>query len=390
MNQTWHLLLFILIPVAFIAGWWTSRKKYISDYFKSRRNLYPDYFRGLNYVLNEQPDKAIEIFVKMIEVDSETIETHLALGNLFRRRGEIDRAIRIHQNLIARPSLNHEYKAQAYLELGKDYLKLGILDRAEKLFQDLVDMEMLSVLAYEHLLDIYQQQSDWEKAINIAIRLETSSSADYSRTIALYYCEMANEELQLGEEKNIKELIKRALRLDPKCVRASIMEGEMLFNKQKYKGAITAYKRVEEQALQYMGEVLPRLEICYQKLDKEAEFKKYLQQLIDNHTNNYSLLKYMAIIIAREDGYDDAVTFLQHHLKSNTSMAGVNQLMEYVIAADGGDSSRLKMIKQLVDRILEVRPEYQCHKCGYEAKQLHWYCPGCKNWGSIRPLTGEL
>ncbi len=382
------MVLFLLIPVAFVAGWWASRKKYISTYIKSRRNFYPDYFRGLNYVLNEQPDKEIEIFVKMIEVDCETIETYLALGNLFRKRGEVDRAIRIHQNLIARPTLNTEYRAQAYLELGKDYLKLGILDRAEKLLLDLIDMEMMTTDAYEHLLDIYQQQRDWEKAINIARRLETASSEDYGKTIALYYCEIASEDLLLGDDKKAKDLIKRALRLDPNCIRASIMEGELLYARQKYKAAINAYKKVEKQDPQFMGEVLPQLEKCYKKLNNEVEYKKYLQGLIEQNPY-YSLLKYMATIIAKDEGYDAAVSFFERHLASVKSMDGINQLLEYVIATDGIDPPRLNSIKNLMNSVIDSKPEYQCNVCGFEAKQLHWYCPGCKNWGSIVPLTGK-
>ncbi|NNE37068.1 MAG: lipopolysaccharide assembly protein LapB [Gammaproteobacteria bacterium] len=384
------MALFLFIPAAFITGWWLSRRKYMSSFFKTRRNLYPDYFRGLNYVLDERPDKAIEIFIKMIEVDSETVETHLALGNLFRRKGEVDRAIRLHQNLIARPSLSNEHRAQAYLELGNDYLKLGILDRAEKLFLDLIDMGMFSASAYKYLLDIYQQQSDWDKAINIARRLETITSSDYGKTIALYYCEMASDKLLAGDDKNIKDLIKRALRLDHKCVRASIMEGDMLFNKQKYKGAIAAYKRVEGQEPKFIAEVLPQLEKCYQKLDKEVEFKTYLNKLVDNHHGNYNLLKYLASTIAREDGSDNAIVFLEKHLRDNPSMDGIGQLLKYIIATDSVDASRLNMMNQFVDKILENRSEYQCHICGFEAKHLHWYCPGCKSWGSIWPLTGEL
>ncbi len=388
MNQDWYFVIFLLIPVAFIAGWLISRNKHLENHFKSRKNLYPDYFRGLNYVLNEQPDKAIEIFIKMIEVDSETIETHLALGNLFRKRGEVDRAIRLHQNLIARPTLSNEYRAQAYLELGKDYLKLGILDRAESLFQELIEMDVLTSRAYEHLLEIYQQQRDWENAIFIARRLESLSDFDFSKTIAQFLCEMADDALREENDKRAKDLIKQALRLDSKCVRASIMEGDLLFKKQNYKGAIAAYKRVENQDMDYIGEILPLLEICYEKTGKEEHLKKYLLDLMTKNKEQ-NLMKILARMIAKDEGNDRAVAFLEENMKDNPTMNGVNQLLQYIIAGTlSVDKNELIPVKELFGKLLNSSAEYQCNNCGFEVLKMHWYCPGCKSWGSIKPILG--
>jgi len=164
-------LLWLLLPVAAASGWWVARHTELVSQARKKSSLTSDYFKGLNYLVNEQPDKAIEVFIRVVEVDSETIETHLALGSLFRRRGEVDRAIRIHQNLIARPSLNREQRTQALLELGQDYMNAGLLDRAESLFLELVELDAHTVRALQLLADIYEQEKDWQACLDIVEQL---------------------------------------------------------------------------------------------------------------------------------------------------------------------------------------------------------------------------
>src|SRR6476469_7136107 len=161
----------LLLALAALAGAWylgyqSKQKKHESE----KLTLPRDYLVGLNFLLNEEPDKAVDIFIKMLEVDSNTVETHLAVGKLFRKRGEVDRAIRIHQNLIARPQLEKVYREQSLYELGKDYLSAGMLDRAERIFQDLINSKNYTAHALSTLLDIYQQEKDWENAVNIALK----------------------------------------------------------------------------------------------------------------------------------------------------------------------------------------------------------------------------
>ncbi len=192
MEINWMIIIWLL-PVAAFSGWLYGRRCNSPSGTAYNDRLHPEYFKGLNYVLNEQPDKAIEVFVKMLEVDSETVETHLALGNLFRRRGEVDRAIRIHQNLIARPNLNREQRSLALLELGMDYMRSGLFDRAESLFIELVEIDLYTVAAFTELLDIYQQEKDWGNAIKMARRLELSSGRSLKKNIAHFYCEQASK-----------------------------------------------------------------------------------------------------------------------------------------------------------------------------------------------------
>ena len=218
-------IFWLLLPVAALSGWWIGKSA--QETKKLSKNIHPEYFKGLNFVLNEQPDKAIEVFIRMVEVDNETVETHLALGNLFRRRGEVDRAIRIHQNLIARPTLNQGQRAHALLELGMDYMHSGLLDRAEKLFLELVDLDLYLNEAYFNLLEIYQQEKDWENAIIIAKKFETISGENLNPVIAHFFCEVAENELNSGRLSNAKEQIHNAMNANSKCVRASIIEAKI-------------------------------------------------------------------------------------------------------------------------------------------------------------------
>lgn len=387
MESAWITLIWLL-PIAAGISWWLGRRSVRVSETDNLRSIHPEYFKGLNYVLNEQPDKAIEVFIKMLEVDSETVETHLALGNLFRRRGEVDRAIRIHQNLIARPTLNREQRALALLELGMDYMRSGLLDRAESLFKELVETGSHSVQAFSQLLDIYQQEKDWENAINIARKLEFASGETLNAVIAQFYCEKAEELRLSGQEKSAKENLRKALSIDPFCVRASLIEAEELYENGKFKQALAAYQRVESQDPEYLSEAVKPMLNCYRNLDKVDEYMQYLQVIVDKYGGITSMLM-LAELIAEQEGEDAATRFITSELKKRPTVRGVNRLIEYALAqAQGGARENLISIKDLTGKLLENRSIYKCRQCGFDAKSLHWQCPSCKNWSTVKPVHG--
>ena len=377
-----------LLPLAAVVSWWLGRRSVKQNQSDFVQRISPEYFKGLNYLLNEQPDKAIEVFVKMIEVDSETVETHLALGNLFRRRGEVDRAIRIHQNLIARPTLSREERSIALLELGIDYMRSGLFDRAENLFNELLESGMHSVLAYKELLNIYQQEKEWDKAIVTARRLEQSSGQKYNTIIAQFYCEKAEQMLQAGNIKGMKENLHKALSMDPDCARASMIEADYLFRNGKFKQAIKLYKRVERQDHELMPEVTLPLLSCYKEINNKEEFIRYLQEVVSKNGSITSILV-LAELIAEKEGTTEAVRFITRELKKHPTVKGVDRLIEYALAqAEGTTRESLVSIKELTARLIKDRPMYKCNYCGFDAKVLHWQCPSCKHWNSIKPVYG--
>ncbi|MEW8498538.1 MAG: tetratricopeptide repeat protein, partial [Candidatus Thiodiazotropha taylori] len=200
----------MLLPVAAASGWFAARRGVAVKSQKQPQEISPVYFKGLNYLLNEQPDKAIDLFIKLLDVDSDTVETHLALGNLFRRRGEVERAIRIHQNLIARPSLSREQRAQALLELGQDYMRAGLFDRAENLFIELTELKLHNEQANIYLLEIYQQEKDWKRCLEVADRITVSHYPALHNSIAHFYCELAEEQLRQQNMAAAESFLKRA------------------------------------------------------------------------------------------------------------------------------------------------------------------------------------
>ena len=386
MESYWTSLIWLL-PLCAIISWWLGRLS-VKQNDSSVRRIHPEYFKGLNYVLNEQPDKAIEVFIKMLEVDSETVETHLALGNLFRRRGEVDRAIRIHQNLIARPTLTREERSVALLELGIDYMRSGLFDRAESLFNELVESGSHSVQAYSELLDIYQQEKDWDNAIITARRLEFVSGEKMNPVIAHFYCEIAEEMRNAGEEKSVRDNINKALSIDPDCVRASMLEAELLQENAKYKQAIKVYKRIEKQDPEYLSEVIVPMQVCYRNLDNLDEYIEYLHDIVSHH-GGISAIKMLAELIAEKQGEAEAVKFMTAELKKHPTVTGVDHLIQYALTqAQGSSRESLISIKELTGKLLKTRTPYKCCQCGFDAKSMHWQCPSCKNWNTIKPVSG--
>ena len=383
-------LFWLLLPLAALSGWWIGRRSFRSSYNQKSGNFHPEYFKGLNFVLNEQPDKAIEVFIRMLEVDSETVETHLALGNLFRRRGEVDRAIRIHQNLIARPTLNKEQRAHALLELGMDYMRSGLLDRAEGLFLELVESNLHLNQAYTELLDIYQQEKDWENAIIIARKLETVSGNDINPIIAQFYCERADLAMNEGSIRTVKDHIRRAMSFDPDCVRASLIEAQMYQQMGKYKLAIKSYKRVESQDSDYITEILNPMFECYRRLDHVDEFVEYLRVLVNLYGGISALLR-LTELIAEREGENAAIRFISEEMKNRPTVKGVDRLIKYTLSKSEGEThEHLRTIKELTGQLIEGRAMYKCSNCGFDAKQLHWQCPGCKHWASVKPVFGVV
>ncbi|MEE8379566.1 MAG: lipopolysaccharide assembly protein LapB [Gammaproteobacteria bacterium] len=383
-------LLFVLLPIAALSGWWIGRRTPDKSAPQKETAFSSNYFKGLNFLLNEQPDKAIDVFVKMLEVDSETVETHLALGNLFRRRGESDRAIRIHQNLIARPTLNKDQRVLALFELGQDYLRAGLLGRAETLFLELLDQGSFRSDAMEKLLDIYQQERDWQKAIEITKRLENFSGRNMAPLMAQFYCEQGDNFKAKGDFKVALKMAKKALATDRQSVRASLLQADIEKLTGHCKAAVKTLKQVEKQDGRYLPEVVEPLLECYQSLGKPHEAERYLSYLLDEHGGITPLLALVDLMRQRE-GERAASDRIVSFLRERPSVRGLDRLIElHLVGSDGVARENLMILKELTRRLLEGKAAYRCKNCGFKAKVLQWSCPGCKQWGSIHPIHGVI
>lgn len=378
-------ILLLIIALAVAVGCYIGQKHIIETYRISQQ--FPrDYFIGLNYVLNEQPDKALDIFTKLLQIDNETIETHLALGNLFRRRGEVERAIRIHQNLIARPQLAKQQRIEALFALGKDYLHAGLIDRAERLFLEIVEMGEQLDISLHYLLEIFQRQKKWQEAITVAHQLKAISKEPLHIIIAHYHCELAQTLLQKHEIDAAYHELRNALKIDLQCARANQMLGDIERQLKKYKQAMHFYKQIRDQDKDCFLLSLPALVQCYEMLNDKEKLISYLEE---------SLLKIPVIEIAllltsffeKMKNDQTAINFLTAYLNRYPSLEG----LQYLINLQQKSSHTLEkedllILKNLVLSLLKNRFRYRCTQCGFKSINLLWLCPGCRTWGRIKSV----
>ncbi|MCP5151201.1 MAG: lipopolysaccharide assembly protein LapB [Ectothiorhodospiraceae bacterium] len=386
-------LLWLLLPVAAASGWLVGRRAVEPrEAPPARGRLGSDYYRGINYLLNEQPDKAIEVFIELLEVDSETAQTHIALGNLYRRRGEVDRAIRIHQNLVSRAGDRSGERHDALLELAQDYLSAGLLDRAENLFLELSEISGYEVQALRQLIDIYEQERDWEKAVRSVRQLERVTGNQLGVVIAHYQCEEAQRLRAAGDAGAALAQARAALASHRGSVRASLLEGELLQASGDIDGALDAFRRVETQDPDYIPVAVPRIEECFRLGGRRGELGAVLERLAEAH-GGVTVLLARAKVVAEAEGARAAVDMLAAALRSRSSVRGLDRLVELERQLLRGgreprEAAHLEILSTLTRELLRDRPVYQCSHCGFPARSLHWQCPSCKHWNTVKPIRG--
>lgn len=381
-------LLFLLLPLAAASGWWLARRD-VMPRGTTSPGATPALFRGLNYLLNEQPDKAIDVLVELAEVDGEAAEIHLALGGLFRRRGEVDRAIRIHQNLIARDNLSREQRGFALFELAQDYMGAGLLDRAELLFQEVIEHDVHREHALRGLSDIYQQERDWVKCLEVAERLKPLTDRPLGTEIAHYHCELAEEARRTGDLAKAHKHLARAQQADPGGVRATMLEAQMALESGAPQRALDLFLRVADQGSPYVPEILPGL---VQALDAVGQDETPMLESLATEHPSPPLMLCLAKAIERERGAAAASDTLTRYLAGHVDLAALEHLLALQSkesTAGTGCPERDRVVHQVVQRFLARQSPYHCIHCGFQARALHWQCPSCKRWGTVQPVQPE-
>ncbi|WP_158884685.1 lipopolysaccharide assembly protein LapB [Rhodanobacter sp. L36] len=382
------LLLGALAPAAFVLGWWASRRVGARRSGTAVSELSSDYFRGLNYLLNEEQDKAIEVFLKLAEYNRDTVETHLALGNLFRRRGEVDRAIRLHQHLVSRPGLSDSMKTVALLELGEDYMRAGLLDRAEALFTDLVVMNAHAPSALRHLISIYQHERDWHKAIEHARRLEVMTGEEETPMIAQFYCELADRSRQHGARAEARDYLQQAFDCQPDCVRAFMLTGRLQAEDDHHIEAVQAYEAAINADIAFTPEILPPLLNSYARSQQMERAEVFLREMLSRY-HGISPVLALTHLYRQRDGERAAVDFLTMQLRQRPSVRGLMALIDATMdKIEGEVRENFLILRDLTKKLLEGQAMYRCSRCGFGAKAHHWQCPSCKSWSTIRPIHG--
>jgi len=360
----------------------------IKQLISESRSLPRGYFKGLNFLLNEQHDKAIDAFIEIVTLDPETVELHFALGNLFRRRGETERAIRVHQNLLARPDLPQEHQVQARFELGQDYLKAGLLDRAEETFNQLVHTQN-SAQARRALLEIYQREKEWLRAIEAAYALQESGAGSRQKEIAQFHCELAQDELVHGHLDLALAQLEQAHATDRKNVRATLIMGDVQLAKGDIERALLTWRRVERQSVPHVALVAQRLMEGYRSVGRPQEGANLLKSYLAE-ASSIDLLEVVFKVVLDMDGVESANQLVSDEVRRMPTLLGLDKLLEARLMDVSPEMrSELSLVKNVVHGYTQKLARYQCSHCGFKARQYYWQCPGCSHWETYPPRRTE-
>ncbi|EOF4706077.1 MAG: lipopolysaccharide assembly protein LapB [Klebsiella huaxiensis] len=382
-------LLFLLLPVAAAYGWYMGRRSAQQSKQDDASRLSRDYVAGVNFLLSNQQDKAVDLFLDMLKEDTGTVEAHLTLGNLFRSRGEVDRAIRIHQSLMESASLTYDQRLLAVQQLGRDYMAAGLYDRAESMFKQLVDETDFRLGALQQLLQIYQATSDWQSAIEMAERLVKLGKDKHRGEIANFWCELALQQMAGNDLDKAMTLLKKGAAADRNSARVSIMMGRVWMEKGDYAKAVESLERVIEQDKELVGETLDMLQTCYQQLGKTDEWEAFLRRCTEENTGATADLM-LAQILEQREGMESAQNYVTRQLERHPTMRVFHKLIDYHIneAEEGRAKESLGVLRQMVGEQVRSKPRYRCQKCGFTAHTLYWHCPSCRSWATIKPIRG--
>ena len=383
--ELWWLL---PIPALFFALGWAAARIDIKHLLRESRALPLSYFRGLNFLLNEQPDKAIESFIEVVKVDPQTIDLHFALGSLFRRQGEIDRATRMHQNLLDRPSLPADKRQAAVFELAQDFHRAGLLDRAEELFTKL-DGSPFEHASLGFLISIYEQEKDWPKAIAVTRRMEAIAKTPYFKEIAHYHCELAQTAVLKSDFAAARGYIDQALGEYRACARAMVLLGDLEAQQGNLAAAIAAWQRIESQNPAFLSLVAERLADAYRRQGDTAQSLRVLKAYQQQYPS-LDLLNTVFTLTLAEEGPEAAGALIKEELARNPTLLGLDRLLEaQLLAAPADRRHDLELVKQLVGQHIKRLGMYKCDHCGFRARQYYWRCPGCGKWETYSPRRTE-
>ena len=373
----------LLLFLAAALGWLFAKLPNRTNH-GSGKPISREYYKGLNFLLAEKPDKALEVFIRMVEVDSETVETHFALGSLFRRRGEVDRAIRVHQNLIARPNLKREFKTQALFALGEDYMKAGLFDRAENLFLELSRDRRFQRDALNHLVAIYEQQKDWDQAVTAFRQLESATGEYRGDVISHYFCELAQVAIDAKDKKNAQRLARKALSFDRSSGRPNIIAGDISAANGKNRDAMKHYRHALGKDIRLSLEVLPRV-LATMEVSGSHDINGFVKEISESHPHANTCIAVTALLHPEIDG--TSVEFaVKEFLNGSEQLRNLHKMLrEFGVDDVSSERQSTNSIKRCLRQLVRMDALYRCEQCGYTGSMLHWQCPSCRQWNTTHP-----
>ena len=375
--EFWWLL---ALPLFFSLGWLAARVD-LKQLLAESTALPAAYFKGLNFLITNQHDKAIEAFSEAVQANTDSLELHFALGSLFRRRGEVDRAIHLHLNLLQKKELEPQQRMAVSAELAQDYLKAGLLDRAEELFESLDD-DRYRQPALRALLEIYVREREWERAVKAATELERLSGVPFRIEIAHYYCEMAVKSQLANDTHSARFELEQALNANKNCVRANVLLGDLEAEANAHSAAISAWKRIEFQKPEYLGLIAPKLLNSYRALNQTHIGLVLLQTYLQTYQLT-SLLNVLFEATLAEEGAESAAKLARNELIKKPSLNTLDQLLQARAIVEVSHEQDTQLMQQAVRHAIGNRTAYYCEHCGFKAKYHHWQCPACNAWEAL-------
>ncbi|MDX2423722.1 MAG: lipopolysaccharide assembly protein LapB [Amphritea sp.] len=382
--------LFIIPLFAAVAiGWLLGRRQ--NNKQPSQNTLQQEYFRGLDFLLSEKTDEAIDSFIRALEINSDTIPAHIALAKLFRKKGDVERAIQIHQSLLARSNLSHDDFMRIQMALARDYYAVGLLDRAENLLIEIRSQRPDADVrqnAAALLIKLYAKEKEWQQALDVAQQLSTLELQGLDVELSHYCCELAERYMASQRYRHAMSKLNEAFSFDKNSVRASLLLADIAIKQAEWKKAIAALKQIAQQDSAFLSETIDRLKHCYLELNQLSEFERLMKQWLNKYPSTSIMLALADIIVERQGAYP-AGAFITDQLKKRPSLKGFNQLIDlYIAHAAKGTNESLMVLRGLTGQLELSKPVYHCQRCGFSGKSLHWQCPSCQNWGTTKPIHG--
>ena len=382
-------LLFLLLPVAMAYGWFMGRNSIKQKDQTIKQDLSIKYSTGLNYLLSNQKDKAIDSLLDALKVEDDSVEAHFAMANLFRKRGELDRALKVHEHLVRHGNLPTHDKQQAVFELGKDFLSAGLYDRAETMFNKLLKSSDYALKSLTYLLQIFQSTKDWQRGINHQKLVIKFNDKRLLHTLANFYCEQATQAFEQDKFIEVIELLEKALKLDPNSCRANWLMAKIYENHKQCELACKCYQDIYQQDKEFFPDVIEQMHQCYLDLDASEAFYDFIKKVYDETASSSALISYIQHVEKKHD-HKKAKEFMLSALKRRPTIRGFKHLVKMEMSQNDGldNKASLDLIKDLISEYLKVKHRYSCRNCGFNSSTHYWSCPSCHEWEQLKPVRG--
>lgn len=387
-----NLFLLLLMLIALALAWYLGYKSQLKFKYLSHKNANKDYFIGLNYLLNDEPDQSIDSFITSLEINANTLESHLALGDLLRRRGKVDSSIAVYQKLLVNAHLNHTELNLVKLGLVKSYVAAGLLDRAEKLIDELKVADTdIQIAALNQGLTVYQLEKEWQKAIMVVNDLLKLCSANQRQELQIkashFYCELAENELDFQHYNQAKDYLTKAINSYRNNVRTSLLSGRLEFEQENYKQVIKALLKISTQDVSYKAEAFDLIIESYKSLGNKNKLSKFIESSLEEPLTISLFLKVVQFL-NDTDGKERARELLFQRLESKPSIEILGQAI--LMNENAENDLNTETFTNVLADYLEKQSKFQCENCGFELKNLHWLCPGCNEWGKVKPIDSLM